>query len=86
MTKPWEHVFSALYDPLLWVGERTGMAKRRRDLLSEANGRVLELGAGTGLRGAAVLGRDDAVLALQRRLRQPQRRAPVIHVDHAIGK
>jgi len=49
MTKPWEHVFSALYDPLLWVGERTGMAKRRRDLLSEANGRVLELGAGTGL-------------------------------------
>ncbi len=49
MTKPWEHVFSALYDPLLWVGERTGMAKRRRDLLSQADGRVLELGAGTGL-------------------------------------
>jgi ubiquinone/menaquinone biosynthesis C-methylase UbiE len=45
----WEHVFSALYDPLLWVGERTGMAKRRRDLLSQASGRVLELGAGTGL-------------------------------------
>jgi hypothetical protein len=21
----WEHVFSALYDPLLWVGERGGM-------------------------------------------------------------
>src|SRR3954447_18916456 len=45
----WEHVFSALYDPLLWVGERAGMAKWREDLLSEASGRVLELGAGTGL-------------------------------------
>jgi ubiquinone/menaquinone biosynthesis C-methylase UbiE len=45
----WEHVFSALYDPLLWIGERTGMAKRREDLLSQASGRVLELGAGTGL-------------------------------------
>ena len=45
----WEHVFSALYDPLLWVGERAGMARRRRDLLSHAGGRVLELGAGTGL-------------------------------------
>ena len=45
----WEHVFSALYDPLLWVGERAGMAKHREDLLSQASGRVLELGAGTGL-------------------------------------
>ena len=45
----WEHAFSALYDPLLWVGERAGMAKRRRDLLSQASGSVLELGAGTGL-------------------------------------
>jgi ubiquinone/menaquinone biosynthesis C-methylase UbiE len=45
----WEHVFSALYDPLLWVGERAGMAKRREDLLRQASGRVLELGAGTGL-------------------------------------
>ncbi len=49
MAKAWEHVFSALYDPLLWIGERTGMAKRRDDLLSQASGRVLELGAGTGL-------------------------------------
>jgi ubiquinone/menaquinone biosynthesis C-methylase UbiE len=45
----WEHVFSALYDPLLWVGERGGMAKRRRELLNQASGQVLELGAGTGL-------------------------------------
>ncbi len=45
----WEHVFSAVYDPLLWVGERGGMAKRRKGLLGQASGRVLELGAGTGL-------------------------------------
>jgi ubiquinone/menaquinone biosynthesis C-methylase UbiE len=49
MAKAWEHAFSALYDPLLWIGEQAGMAKRRKDLLSEASGRVLELGAGTGL-------------------------------------
>jgi ubiquinone/menaquinone biosynthesis C-methylase UbiE len=49
MAKAWEHVFSALYDPLLWIGERAGMAQRRKDLLSHASGRVLELGAGTGI-------------------------------------
>jgi ubiquinone/menaquinone biosynthesis C-methylase UbiE len=49
MRKLWEHVFSAIYDPLLWVAERAGMARRRGNLLAQARGRVLELGAGTGL-------------------------------------
>jgi ubiquinone/menaquinone biosynthesis C-methylase UbiE len=49
MRKLWEHVFSAIYDPLLWIGERRGMARRRANLLAQASGRVLELGAGTGL-------------------------------------
>ena len=49
MSKAWESVFSVMYDPLLWVGERAGMAQRRQELLAEASGRVLELGAGTGL-------------------------------------
>jgi ubiquinone/menaquinone biosynthesis C-methylase UbiE len=49
MKKAWEHVFSALYDPLLWIAERAGMSKRREKLLCQASGRVLELGAGTGL-------------------------------------
>ena len=49
MSKVWEHVFSVLYDPLLWIAERAGNARRRADLLSAASGRVLELGAGTGL-------------------------------------
>jgi ubiquinone/menaquinone biosynthesis C-methylase UbiE len=42
--------FSAfIYDPFTWLGERRGMARRRRELLSAARGRVLEVGAGTGL-------------------------------------
>jgi SAM-dependent methyltransferase len=38
-----------LYNPFLWFGERLGMARRRRALLAEASGAVLEIGAGTGL-------------------------------------
>jgi ubiquinone/menaquinone biosynthesis C-methylase UbiE len=49
MSKLWESVASALYDPFLWVGERAGMAQLRSALLSRASGWVLELGAGTGL-------------------------------------
>ncbi len=40
---------AALYDPFVWLGERLGMAARRRDLLAETRGAVLEIGAGTGL-------------------------------------
>lgn len=41
-----------IYDPMVWLGERAGMAERRRRLLASARGRVLELGAGTGLNAA----------------------------------
>jgi ubiquinone/menaquinone biosynthesis C-methylase UbiE len=37
------------YDLFLALGERRGMRARRRELLAGARGRVLELGAGTGL-------------------------------------
>ena len=40
---------AAVYDPMLWWAERSGMAARRRRLLAKARGSVLELGAGTGL-------------------------------------
>jgi ubiquinone/menaquinone biosynthesis C-methylase UbiE len=40
---------AAIYDPFLWLGEQLGMRARRRQLLSAARGRVLEIGAGTGL-------------------------------------
>jgi ubiquinone/menaquinone biosynthesis C-methylase UbiE len=46
---PWARVFAAVYDPVLWAGERAGMRARRRELLALARGRTLELGAGTGL-------------------------------------
>lgn len=45
----WARGFAVLYDPFLWVGEQAGMKRHRRALLRGANGRVLEIGAGTGL-------------------------------------
>jgi SAM-dependent methyltransferase len=46
----WERAVGAFYDPFLFVGERLGMAARRRQLLVQARGEVLEIGAGTGLK------------------------------------
>ncbi|EHB47834.1 Methyltransferase type 11 [Mycolicibacterium rhodesiae JS60] len=45
----WLRVFAVLYDPVLWIGEVAGMRRRRRALVAEACGRVVEIGAGTGL-------------------------------------
>jgi SAM-dependent methyltransferase len=64
------------YDPFLALAERRGMAALRHRLLAAARGRVLEIGAGTGLNlahyGAAV---DELVLTepeagMVRRLRR----------------
>lgn len=40
------HAF--LYDPVMGLVDRAGMAGRRRRLLSEARGQVVEVGGGTG--------------------------------------
>jgi SAM-dependent methyltransferase len=40
---------AVLYNPFLWFGEKRGMARLRRELLADARGAVLEIGAGTGL-------------------------------------
>jgi SAM-dependent methyltransferase len=45
----WERLTAWVYDPFLWLGERLGMDRHRRELLVRAEGRVLEIGAGTGL-------------------------------------
>ena len=37
------------YDRMARAEERAGMAEHRRDLLANATGRVVEIGAGTGL-------------------------------------
>ena len=42
-------VHAALYDPFMGIADRAGLAERRRKLIAEASGRVLEVGAGTGL-------------------------------------
>jgi ubiquinone/menaquinone biosynthesis C-methylase UbiE len=45
----WSWLGPKLYDPFLAVGELRGMRHRRRALLAEARGRVLEIGAGSAL-------------------------------------
>jgi ubiquinone/menaquinone biosynthesis C-methylase UbiE len=44
----WATAFAAIYDTLFWLGERLGMSSRRRQTLSQARGRTLEIGGGTG--------------------------------------
>ena len=45
----WGRLFAAGYNSLMSGTEKKGMADRRAGLLERANGRTLELGAGTGL-------------------------------------
>ncbi len=47
---PGHRLFAALYDRVVIAGpERAGLREMRAELLASARGRVLELGAGTGL-------------------------------------
>src|SRR5215831_17269809 len=45
----WSRIFARIYEPSLWLGEVMGMRRRRDTLLRGAAGRVVEIGAGTGL-------------------------------------
>lgn len=45
----WSWVGPKVYDPFLAVGELRGLRARRSELLADARGDVLEIGAGTGL-------------------------------------
>jgi SAM-dependent methyltransferase len=58
----WSRFVAAIYDPFLALGERRGMRERRRCLLRGARGRVLEIGAGTGLNLAHYPGALDELL------------------------
>jgi SAM-dependent methyltransferase len=43
------HPIVAFLEPLIvWLGDRAGLAKWRRELLEKADGRVVEIGAGAG--------------------------------------
>lgn len=82
---PGSALSSLLYDPMLALGERAGMAARRRRLLAEVRGDVLELGAGTGLNlrfyppvtGRVVLTEPDEHMAGRLRSRVEERGAEV---------
>lgn len=41
-------LFAVLYDLVMWPAERFCLGRLRRELLSTAGGRILEVGAGTG--------------------------------------
>jgi ubiquinone/menaquinone biosynthesis C-methylase UbiE len=43
------HIFAALYDRMIEGAEKAGLGERRHELLASAGGRVLEIGAGTGM-------------------------------------
>jgi ubiquinone/menaquinone biosynthesis C-methylase UbiE len=45
----WLQTMAVLYDPFLWLSEIAGMRRRRRMLVADAHGLVVEIGAGTGL-------------------------------------
>ncbi|HET9872837.1 MAG TPA: class I SAM-dependent methyltransferase [Propionibacteriaceae bacterium] len=75
----WARAFAVLYDPFLWVGELSGLRALRAEQLSQARGRTVEIGGGTGLNlphypddlDELVLVEPDAAMRsrLERRLR-----------------
>ena len=44
----WGRAFSALYDRVLKGTEDAGMRDKRREVLAQASGRTIDVGAGTG--------------------------------------
>ena len=84
----WARAFAVLYDPFLWVGERTGVRSLRKDLLNRARGSTVEIGGGTGLNlphypddlDELVLVEPDAAMRfrLEKRLCQSGRRAGLV--------
>jgi ubiquinone/menaquinone biosynthesis C-methylase UbiE len=87
-SRAWLRIFALVYDPFLWLGELAGLRRRRRALLSTARGRVVEIGAGTGLNTAlypdglteVILTEPDAAMRnkLERRLARNGRDARIV--------
>jgi SAM-dependent methyltransferase len=86
-SRTWARISAALYDPFLWVGERSGLRAHRSELLGRARGRTVEIGPGTGLNlthypddlDELILVEPDAAMRgqLGERLRGSHRRARV---------
>jgi SAM-dependent methyltransferase len=85
---PWARVLALIYDPFLCVGEAAGMRAARKELVAQATGRVLEVGAGTGLnvphyspaaRELILVEPDPAMRGrLERRVRRADRQAVIV--------
>ena len=89
----WLRIFALVYDPLLWLGEIAGMRRRRSALLGGARGRIVEIGAGTGLNiahypdGIAELVLAEPEPGMRRRLaRRLQRHAHVARIIDASAE
>jgi ubiquinone/menaquinone biosynthesis C-methylase UbiE len=84
-------LMAALYDPVMRQIERRGLAAWRAELLAETSGRVLEVGAGTGLNlphypkavTTLVLAEPDPHMrsALRRRVGHDGRRVTISDAD-----
>src|SRR4051812_13960713 len=64
-SRAWARAFALVYDPSLWIGERAGLRALRREVLSGARGRTLEIGSGTGLNLAHYTDAVDELLLLE---------------------
>jgi SAM-dependent methyltransferase len=86
-----ERLSAALYEPVLWLGERRGMRERRARLLAPLSGGVVEIGAGTGLNlrhypatvADLVLTEPDPGMAARLRRRLEEARPPTRVVEAA---
>ncbi len=77
---PMERLFAGVYDVFLAQGERRGLRAHRAALLAGADGRVLEIGAGTGLNlphypATAQLTLTEPVAPMRHRLQERVRAA-----------
>lgn len=77
-------IHAALYDPLMGLVDRAGMAERRRRLVADATGEVVEVGGGTGRNLAhyrdvkrVVVLEPDAAMRAKLLARIPSARVPV---------
>jgi ubiquinone/menaquinone biosynthesis C-methylase UbiE len=91
-------LFAAVYDRLMAASEEAGLRAMRAELLAEAQGDVLEIGAGTGLNAGhyrddrvtrLVLTEPDAAMAKRLRAKAPARaevvEAPADRLPFADG-
>ena len=85
---PWARVSALIYDPFLCISEAAGMRAARKALVDRATGRVLEIGAGTGLnvphyppaaRELILVEPEPAMRRrLERRVRRSERQAAIV--------